>query len=251
MVRGAVWTVPAVSLAAAAPAFAASTCSERYNYRLDWGTTLYTPPVNLTNDPNVGTATVPASAGGTPGASSVTVTFTSTLQGTTTRYDSNLTVLGTTGIGGLGANERGVAVRSATTGAAQTGGTTIANSQTITVRFSRPVASVNFTVVDLDADTSFWDRVSFSPLPTTFIRAAAVDGNGNTGGELLQPLNGGFRYAPLIPGPIADTSGAGNVEINYSGGAAFTSFQLIYWNARATGPQGIVLSDFTFTALGC
>ncbi|PUA81543.1 hypothetical protein C7S10_05545 [Nocardioides currus] len=237
-----------VAIATAAPAFAASPCSDTYSYRLDWGTTPYTPPANLTVNPNVATAIVPALPGGGPGASAVTVTLTSTLQGGVTRYDQNLNVLATTGIGGF-PGEQGVAIRSATTGLPSVGGPLgISRSQTITFGFSRAVRNLSFTVVDLDRDTNFWDRASFSPTPTSYVRVGTVQGNGNTGTELTAD-SGGFRYTGLTG--IDDTSNAGNVTITYAGGSSFTSFQLVYWNAGTPGPQGILVSDLTFNALGC
>lgn len=238
LVRGAAWSVPTISMVAAAPAFAASPCDPQ-TYRIDWGTTPYTPPGSLTANPNVGTAVVAGSAGG----QSMNVTFASTLGGTATRYDSNLTVLSTLNIGGLGANERGLAVRSTNTSLVN------ANRQTITVTFGRAVSALSFTVVDIDLAANFADRVSFSPLPTRYTRAATVAGVGNFGLETTTN-DGAFRYTGPSGG-IDDTSAAGNVTIAYDGGPSFTSFQLIYWNAGNPGPQGILLSDFTFTANGC
>lgn len=238
LVRGAAWSVPTISLVAAAPAFAASPCDPQ-TYRIDWGTTPYTPPASLTANPNSGTAVVAGSAGG----QTMNVTFASTLGGTATRFDSNLTVLPTLNIGGLGANERGLAIRSTTTS------TVNANRQTITVTFARAVSALSFTIVDLDLAGNFWDRVSLSPQPTRYTRAPLVAGVGSLGAETTTET-GAFRYTGPSGG-LDDTSGAGNVTVTYSGGASFRTFDLIYWNAGTPGPQGILLSDFTFTANGC
>jgi hypothetical protein len=238
LMRGAAWSVPVVAVAAQAPAFAASPCDQQ-GYRLDWGVTPYVAPANLTVSPNAGVATVAASAEGTP----ITVTLTSTLSGLgVTRYTGNLTVLTTTNIGALGAGEQGVAVR--------TNGTSLTSlsSQTITVTFSRPVSNLSFTIVDIDRDANFNDRVIMSPLPTSYTRAATVDGSGDAG---LETANSGpFRQTGSTTN-LDDTSGAGNVTVRYAGGTSFTSFQILYFNASSSGPQGILLSDFIFTARGC
>ena len=89
LVRGAAWSVPVVAVAATAPAFAASPCSDRYSYLLNWGATPYTR-ANARN----GSATV-ASADST----AVTVTFLSTLDDRLNVPDPtrNLTVPANTG----------------------------------------------------------------------------------------------------------------------------------------------------------
>ncbi|RYB92381.1 hypothetical protein EUA06_05335 [Nocardioides glacieisoli] len=247
VVRGVAWTLPVVAMAATAPAYAASPCDTTYSFRLDWGVTPYTPPANLTAEPNRGTATVTPTANGVPGALGISVTLESTLQGTTTRFDQNLNVLGTTGIGGLTPSQQGVAIRSTNVGG-------LANTQTIRVTFGRPVSNVSFSVVDLDRATNFWDRVSFNPLPTGFTRAlGTVSGIGAyTADPLLITANSGaFRYTGLNTTGLDDTSGAGVVTVNYAGGPSFTSFDLLYWSTSTPGPQGILLSDFTFNARGC
>lgn len=245
VVRGAAWSVPVVAVASAAPAFAASPCDTTYSYRLDWGVTPYTPPASLTVEPNRGVATVPATANGTPGALDVSVTFASTVQGTTTRFDQNLRVLSTTGIGGLVPSQQGLALRS-------TGSGGINNTQTVTVTFSRAVTGVSFSVVDLDRAANFNDRVSLNPAPTSYTRALTVGGVGAYAADPLANNNAGaFRYTGLNGTGLDDTSPDGVVTINYAGGASFTSFQIVYWSTQAPGPQGVLLSDFTFTARGC
>ncbi|RYB94650.1 hypothetical protein EUA93_10035 [Nocardioides oleivorans] len=239
LMRGAAWTVPVVAVAAQAPAFAASPCDPQ-TYRIDWGVSAYTPPGSLTATPNVGTAVATGSAGG----NGINVTFTSTVL-VSTRYDSNLTVLPTTGIGNLGAGEQGLAIRSN----GSLGAYPLSN-QTITVAFGRAVSNLSFTVVDIDRDANFWDRVAFNPAPGAgnFTRAAQVDGAGNLNAETSG--DGPFRFTGPT-GNLVDTSGAGNVQVRYAGGASFTSFQILYWNTVLSGPQGILLSDFSFTARGC
>jgi hypothetical protein len=238
LMRGAAWSVPVVAVAAQAPAFAASPCDPQ-TYKIDWGTTTYTPPSSLTASPNTGTATVSGSAGG----SSMSVTFASTLAGGATRYDGNLTVPTTTNIGGLGATERGLAVRTGNTAL-----TALVN-QTITITFGRAISNLSFYIVDLDRDANFWDRVTCTPVPTSSsTRASTVAGVGDAGLEVAG--SGPFRYTGGTTG-IDDTSNAGNVQLVYAGGSSFTSLQLNYWNAGTPGPQGILLSDFTFTARGC
>lgn len=245
IVRGAAWSVPVIAVATAAPAFAASPCDTSYSFRLDWGVTPYTPPASLTADPNRGVATVPPTANGTPGALDLSVTFASTLQNGTTRYDQNLNVLPTTGIGGLVPSQQGVAIRSSNTGAFN-------RTQTVSITFSRAVSNLSFSVVDIDRAGNFNDRVSFNPLPTSYTRAATVSGNGAyVTDPILSPNTGAFRYTGLDLDGFEDTSSAGVVTVNYAGGPSFTSFDLIYWSTQTSGPQGILLSDFTFTAKGC
>jgi hypothetical protein len=242
VVRTAAWSVPVISVATAAPAFAASPCSDTYSYLLDWGVTPYVAP--SATSVNKGVATVPASAGGGPGAQSITVTLQSTFQGTATTYDGNLTVLATTGIGGLVPSQRGVAVRSTTNGG-------IANTQTVTITFGRAVSNLSFSVVDIDRAANFNDRVSFSPLPSSYTRAATVGGVGALSATETSASTGAFRYTGSVNTGLDDTSPDGVVTINYAGGPAFTTFQLIYWSSLAPGPQGILLSDFSFNAKGC
>ncbi|WP_175539562.1 hypothetical protein [Nocardioides exalbidus] len=171
------------------------------------------------------------------------MTFDSSPAGGATRYDGNLTVPATTNIGALGAGERGLAIRSGSTAL-----TALVN-QTITVRFSRAVSNLSFSIVDLDRDANFWDRVTCNPVPTSSNnRPTTVAGVGDAGLEI--PGSGPFRYTGGTTG-IDDTSNAGNVQLVYAGGASFTQLQLVYWNAGSPGPQGILLSDFTFTARGC
>jgi hypothetical protein len=242
VVRTAAWSVPVISVATAAPAFAASPCSDTYSYRLAWGTTSYAAPTSAA--PNRGVATVPASPGGGPGAQSITVTLQSTFQGTTTAYDGNLTVLPTTGIGGLVPSQQGVAIRSTTNGG-------FANTQTVAITFGRAVSNLSFSVVDLDRAANFNDRASFSPAPSSYTRAATVGGIGAYSQTETSASTGAFRYTGSVSTGLDDTSPDGVVTVNYAGGTAFTTFQLIYWSTQTPGPQGILLSDFSFNAKGC
>src|SRR5689334_18432742 len=86
VVRGAAWSVPVVSMAATAPAFAASCMSTNSTYALDWNTA----SIQRSTNGNANTAYILAAGGS--GSAPIGVTLTSTTTGSVTRATGNLQV---------------------------------------------------------------------------------------------------------------------------------------------------------------
>lgn len=220
-----------VTVAAAAPAFAASPCVTDYAYRLDWGTTPYTK-----NSTNLGTATV---AGPAAGAQPVTVQFASAYisnNGADRRAAENLTVPATTNIGNLGPTERGLRVAHSSTQDNRN------RRQEVTITFSRAVTGLAFTITDVDSGAnSWWDQVELSGTRSfTIANPTAVTGAGVAGNPWRAASNNT---------QLANTSSSGNVSVSYPG--AVTSITLTFWSSVSGGTQLINLSDFTFSTQGC
>ncbi len=229
VVRGAAWSVPVVSLAAAAPAFAASPCSDTYSYRMDWGTSTYTKD-------SVSSATAVAPTTTVTDGAPVTISIASSFAGGTDRRGpENLTVPAATNIGNLGAAERGLFLFHSTTAATRD------SRQTVVFTFDRTISALAFTFVDVDSATNGWlDNVELSGTRTGSYNAANLTGSGT-------------QAAPWRPvgtnTPYATTANSGNVSVSYSG--SLTSITIDYYSTVAGSTQGLYLSDFTFTAKGC
>lgn len=237
VVRGAAWSVPVVSMAATAPAFAASCGSTDVAYTLDWGNTAvttYTAPSNPAGTgTKVGTATVLAPAGS--GGSSLTVTFSSVMAGSMVRDADNLTVSSETNVGALGLG-RGLNIAHAAP--IPTG---YANRQDISVSFSRAVTNLRFTITDIDATQGNWiDQVAVSGTRNG-VPVSTVTGSGTTNDP----------WMPTQYGNRGNNSNLGNVAITFPSLAANTPFVFSFWNLSGDGNQRVFLSDFTFTAKGC
>jgi hypothetical protein len=222
---GAAWVTPLIVVGVAAPAFAASCVGA---FRLNWGTTAYSP-VKPATGPHVGTATVTPTSGT---AAPVVVTFSSTVNNTVTRDAANLTVPPDTNIGNLGAGERGLSISHASP---ITAGTT--NRQIVTIGFSRAVVGLSFTITDIDSSSGNWyDRVEL-----TGVRTATPATHVIGAGTAASP----WQYDDNNTN-VGITNGNGNVLVTYP--AAVTSIQLDYWSTVSNGNQRIFLGDFTFTA---
>lgn len=250
VVRGAAWSVPVVSMAATAPAFAASTCISRSSdWRLDWGTSAWTVSKPTADGTHTGVATVVGPANSTP----ITVTFTSTMvraSGSARRASDNLTVPTTTNIGNLGANARALNI-------AHDDGIVAGRDdyrQEIRISFSRAVTNLAFTITDIDTQTSAWsDRVELSPSVSTEVSptGSEVIGRGLDESESSNNRGPWRRTANDNIDNAGDNSG--NVNVTYASRAAGAgnAFTLTFWTAIGGGNQRIFLSDFTFTALTC
>lgn len=252
VVRGVAWSVPVVSVAATAPAFAASPCQTLYPYRLDWGTTSYTR-----TDARAATASVTTTTtGGTP----VPVTFRSVSVGDNVPDAArNLTVPANTGTGttadpvvanlGGRAGERGVMLYHATSAIGRP------NRQEVTITFGRPVRNLQFWVTDIDTITSpaYSDRVELIGLNAANVAVPFTSANDGVTGD-------GSQTNPWL------RSTTGNVSENAAGAQTSVSFvksspadatdvkslKLTYWNATGgTQYHRIFLGDLTFSALGC
>lgn len=231
-VRAAAWSVPVVSMGAAAPAFAAS-CNSFYDFRLDWGTTP-TPTTTYVKNAatNVGTASVTGPAGSVP----IGVTFTSTFSNSPDRRATdNLTVPDVTNIGGSGPDERGLLISHSSVGNSRD------TRQTVVINFARPVTDLAFTMTDVDSVNGAWfDRVEL-----TGTRTGAYDT------DYVRGL--GTEASPWRPtastSPIGTTSPNGNVAVSYT--APVSSITLTFWSSENGGTQLIRLTDFFFKAKNC
>lgn len=257
VVRGAAWSVPVVAVAATAPAFAASPCDVQA-YRLNWGTSSYTPPP-LTGATRVGTAT--ATPSGATGGGGLTVTFSSVVFGSTTRADDNMTVSTETNIGNLGTGERGLNLSHTSPITAGRD-----NRQELSIRFNRAVTGLAFTITDIDSNgattgnqttDNWWDRVEL-----TGTRTGTAVSRGNNQGNFVIGDGTNTAENSATSGPwrfysddvnianVGDNSA--NLAVTYSGTiAANTPIVLTYWTAVSNGNQRIFISDFTFNARGC
>ena len=236
VVRGAAWSVPVVSAAVSAPAFAASPCETTYSYRLDWGTTPYTK----TGEDGQAVVAPPVA-----GPASLTVNFISTVSNATTvkRPATNLSVPTTLNPGGIGANERALRIEHAS---AITAGR--ANRQMIAISFTRPVTGLTFTITDVDSSNSaangqtrngWWDQVELSGVRNATL-ASGLTGSG-TQAAPWKMVSNNTNAGTNDP--------AGNVTVTYPG--EVSSITLTYWSDTAGGNQAIALSDFVFSAKGC
>lgn len=254
LVRGAAWSVPVVALATAAPTFAASPCQTRYDYWLDWGTTLYT----RTNFRNSYAMVSPFTVGG----SQVRVDFTSvsssvlnvpdparnlTVPTNTTTTDPNLDPV-VTNLGGV-AGEKGMRLHHQTSTAGR------ANRQTVTIKFSRPVRGLSFAVTDIDSltpDNEYGDRVELgTPVGTN--RSQTLSGIRGLGTESSPWRRTSINKKDVetdINANISENSDQAKVTVTYSG-SDISQLELVYWNFLG-GSQyhRIFLGDFTFSAEG-
>lgn len=250
VVRGAAWSVPVVSMAATAPAFAASTCIARSsNWRLDWGTTEWTVSKPTTDGAHTGVATVVGPANSTP----ITVTFTSTMvraNGSARRASDNLTVPTTTNIGNLGANEKALNI-------AHDDGIVAGRDdyrQEIEISFSRAVTNLAFSITDIDSQSNSWsDRVELSPSVSSEASptGSEVVGRGRDENETNNDRGPFRRTANDNIDNTGDNSGNVNVTYASRGAGAANAITLTFWTAVGGSNQRIFLSDFTFTASTC
>lgn len=250
VVRTAAWTVPVVAASTAVPAYAASCGSTTHAYTLDWNTVGYTTATS--GGTRTGTATVTGPSGADP----VVVTFTSTVVGTDTRTNGNLTVqagtypnVGNSGGTGLLLQHQGIVAGRAN------------SRQVVGIHFSRAVTGLAFSITDIDANnasgndtsTDFWDRVELTGSRTFTATSRGggnvyVIGNGTNTSEALASTGPWRMYDnAVIAGDNGDNSG--NIAVTYT--AAVQDITLTYWNARGTGNQAIFLTDLRFSALGC
>ncbi|HXH77201.1 hypothetical protein [Nocardioides sp.] len=237
--------MPVVSIATAAPAFAASPCAALTNQTLDWdgANTTYTR-----NSPASGTAIFdPDGLGPIP-----TLTL-----GVAASYVGNMRAGNEAGstanalrvkaaIGGLGIS--GLGLEQATTSKSPQGS---ADRGTYTFTFSQPVTNLRFTLTDIDsASNDFWDVLQPQAGYTVTSQGSGVgtDTNG---------IGGGRRFFRTVAnGPVDNTTGsAGNLGLSYAG--PVTTFSITYWNgASAFGDtidtdQIIYISDMTFDYKPC
>jgi hypothetical protein len=146
------------------------------------------------------------------------------------------------------------------------GGTAGAGGQTVTITFSTTVRNISFVLTDIDnLDDNWSDRITTQggtlTTPTSVTRPATVIGVGATGNGTggsaanVNSGNGGntttsgaYRYS-VDSDNLPNTSGAGNLRLNYSGGAAGISVvRFRYWCGGVGGGsnQLIRLGNISF-----
>lgn len=246
-VRAAAWSVPVVSLAAAAPAFAASPCDSRVGAVIDWDNPATTTHVResvwksvTTYDPD-GNGTVP----------SITLTTTASYSGNMKSGPefgniTNDSLLLQSNIGGL--NQAGLVMYQSTT---STGAGSFNDRGTYTFTFTRPVTNLTFTITDIDSGgAQYYDRLMLTAGFTQQFRAGAVTGAGTQSDP--------YRATNSNAGVDDFTSANGNVRVTYPG--TISSFTITYWNESANlgdkpgwynNQQAVFLSDLTFDYKPC
>lgn len=112
----------------------------------------------------------------------------------------------------------------------------------MTFTFGRPVTGLAFTLVDIDSATASWyDMVELSGVRTGVAPlGSSVIGLGINGDP--------WRHSSANTN-VATTANGGNLSVTYPG--SLTSFTLDYYSSIAGTTQVLLISDFTFTALGC
>ncbi|PUA81542.1 hypothetical protein [Nocardioides currus] len=214
LVRGAAWSVPVVSIAAAAPAFAASAC----NQTLNWA--------SLGNGAVFSSTTV---AG---------ITITLSLSGATTA--ANNRTVSTTQTGGQTSN-----LRFYSTGTAN-------SSQTATFTFTKGgqpfnVTNLSFSFLDIDSGGASWDDrvwVGTAGFTRAIQNTTYVTG---TGVDLANAFRGnGTNTSGQVQGGQTN----GNVQVTWA--AALNSVSFTYaQDGTANGSPFIGISNMSFTAAVC
>lgn len=211
IVRGAVWSVPVIAVAATAPLATASGCVIKV---IDWNT--------FSSGTTVTPSTVLSAAG-----SDVTARLTSS---GTTSAPFNLVV--TSGPdGGISGNYVNIALPGPGS-----------RSQTVTVTFSRPVTDVSFTVGDIDAQgTLFQESVYLAPESFTVLsQGSTLTGSGTAADPWVAAA--GVSVPP--------SSSSGNAAVMYAGPIQSFSITLLdHVPATSTSSHSIDLFNISFCDL--
>ena len=253
VVRAAAWTAPAVSVAVAAPAYAA--CSPSVvdgTYQVQWARD-YNASTKRATAVRVGTAT-PGTPGTTPiGLSVSSRFFGSVVAASTTANEGtyNNLAVSPANIGGTGT--RGLTIMQRST-AASLSTPRLDNRQEVLLTFDRPVRDLRFKLTDIDSQDpqfsngQYQDRVFVSGTPTS-TKASQVIGSGWTSGDSWRPTGPNLTQDPR-------TGTNGNVDVSYVGQPASMTYLITYWNDQSgrlagQGLQGVFLTDLSFTAASC
>lgn len=228
------WATPAVALAAAAPATAASLCGSATSTRtLNWGTNYVRNSYSTTAA--AGTATLPAvGLGGTPltvGVSTVTVA-------SGTLRTAALTAAASGTFGGVA----GIRPLQLATGSITTSTLTGRNNfrQDTTFTFSRPVTNLQVSIVDLDG--SAIDTADVTPGFTQTFAGSEIQGVGTIASPWRRNTDGDVSNA------LTNTT----VRFTYVG--PITQFTIFYYVSRvptSTIQQTLYIPPFSFTATNC
>jgi hypothetical protein len=244
LVTGAVWATPAILVAAAAPAVAASAGCTPVQLVADWTSASY-----VRTGPTTGVYTWvnPLGNGSIP---VLTLTIGANLVGpafTSLRTSNLMGMAGPTGGGNLPGLELALALLRSTTSSTVTGAD-------YTFTFSRPVTNLAFAVTDIDgtgfnanAHSGGAERLS---LPAGPISGVVANGSYLTGtGTAVDPWRRKPNSSPSLL-DLPKTSNAGNVNVTAASLAAFTlSYRLLDDTSSPGTPYSIWLTPFRFTLL--
>lgn len=244
IVRGAAWAVPIVTVVAAAPAFAASTCTGTTT-TLQWneGTGVFsgTP---LPDRPDYGGATIFGYSAWTyqPTAfAGLTVTASSSYTGGSIPTSASLAMRGTTGTYPSGINFGWFAGTSYSGGA--TSGTGVGACWTIS--FNRMLCGLTFALTDIDYGVreNIWISSTNGTYTYSITNPTYVGGAGTSANP----------WHSLLPSPTDipnDTSPNGNVVISYTSPVSTITFCADSRNGTASKFQeNIAMSGITFNCL--
>ncbi|KQV77769.1 hypothetical protein ASC64_02790 [Nocardioides sp. Root122] len=245
--RGAAWSVPVISVAATAPAFAASPCDNRPGTVLAWNA------ANVTHqreslvraitkyDPDGAVGTIPE-------LTLTTSVLYSGQMGSGSEFggQTNDTLQVQNNVGGL--SQAGLVMYQSTkaTGAGQ-----YADRGAYTFTFSRPVSNLEFTVTDIDSNgNQYRDALELTSGFSVVSKPATLTGAG-TSSDPFRPVNDAA--------PTNDFTGsAGNLRVKYAG--PISSFTITYWNQSANlgkkastfdNQQAVFLGSLTFDYKPC
>lgn len=260
LIGATVWSVPAISVASAAPAFAASSCVPaiwEFRFTADNWEAAASPAAPFYRQ-MVGQATPlrPAVGEGVLIDESVTVDAITLTAGAVSVGASrpwNLNEPGnvlhnmevtqaTGGVGGSG--NQGLGLLQEYPGVT---GVTAGDYQEITFTFSREVTDLSFNICDVDnSGSQYVDLVSIVPAPTSAVLATGLEGAGTTSLP--------WRTSASAPTQqVGNTTGLRNVKVTY---AAATSVTIRFWNGVTSGltgrgQHGIFINDISFKANTC
>ncbi len=261
VVRGAAWSVPVISVAATAPAFAASPCSTLLNAATAWETDRYTyqwvnrngrwryelvdrgygywrtdssTAAYLTQDPD-GTGPLQ------PLRVDISVSY-----GSNVRAEADQLFVSSQNVGGT--SSRGLTLHQSPRDTAQQSDSLVdRNKSVVTFTFDRQVSSLTFTMTDIDSATAdFRDAIGISGATITSYsiqNPAQVQG----AGTVANP----FRVVPTNSAVDNFSQNGGNVTVTLSN---VTSFQIHYWNFEPAGngdDQKVYLTNFQASYLPC
>lgn len=247
------WSVPAVVVASAAPAYAASPGAEscvEADYLADWGNGTYQRSGGAGTLVAHPTSSLgPAAASSTPLVVTVAHAFTGTMQGAAASDGAaNLQVSPFT-VGGT--RDRGLTLmQRLSTGRPPASGRR-GHAQVVTLAFDRPVRGLRFTITDVDsASDQYRDRVELSGAPRVLV-PGTLAGRGTA----TDPLANRSDHALYDPAK----DGRGNVVVTYDG--EVRQVVVTFWNDHpprrggsrlvADGQQGIFLGSLSFSASTC
>ncbi|SEB66972.1 hypothetical protein SAMN04489844_0806 [Nocardioides exalbidus] len=244
VVRTAAWSVPVISVAATAPAFAASPCDARTDQALSWngGNVTFT----RTSDTVASATLVPAT--NVPALTlDVKASYTGLMKagyenpGTNT---VNPSLRRSANVGNL--NKSGISLWQATT---RDTPSPTQDTGTYVFTFSRPVTNLRFTITDIDSATGdFRDALTLTSGYTASYPATITKTTAAGVGE--------YFIATGENTPTDNSTGnAGNLTITYPG--TISSFTIQYSNSASSfnntldQDQTIYVSDLTFNYKPC